>query len=427
MAPKTTEQNDASDLDLAKLGGLAHVYATDKIFPLPTFPGFYTLTGGIMSGKTTLLKLWMQTVKVNKQARYSYFSLADMKDTAALVRVLKNSLDTSQSALLHYVFLDDASALSDWDKAINECLNNNLLQQVVLVVADVDYSITAKAKQLFATLYQYNIHLTSLSFHEVVLLKNPNKEIEQINLLEEFNQYLLHGGNLNAINDMAKSGKILDTTLKNYMHRLKKLILKHGRHENFLQEIFDAMIKHYDSPITWNELSHELSIEHPKTIQDYITLLATYDAVFIQSALGANQRDAAPKKARKLMFTDPFIFHAVRAWLNPVNDVFNTQISPIQNDLALSAKLVTACVITHFSRHFSTFYIKAQGMIDLAYLANNKVYPIVVHWNNHFQAKDLKQILKYPNGKILTKMQRSGVIEHIRTEPVPYALWKLGV
>ena len=61
-----------------------------------------------------------------------------------------------------------------------------------------------------------------------------------------------------------------------------------------------AIIKHYGSRVTWNGMSHSLSIDHPKPVSDYISLLESMDAVFVQSAIQENKLSAAVKKARKV-------------------------------------------------------------------------------------------------------------------------------
>jgi hypothetical protein len=47
------------------------------------------------------------------------------------------------------------------------------------------------------------------------------------------------------------------------------------------------------------------------------------DAVFIQPALVEDKLTAAPKKARKLMFTDPFIFHSAAIIQHDSNSPFS--------------------------------------------------------------------------------------------------------
>jgi len=61
-------------------------------------------------------------------------------------------------------------------------------------------------------------------------------------------------------------------------------------------------------------------------VADYVTLLVSMDAAFVQAALMEDKLMASPKKARKLIFTDPFIFHAMRAWLNPCEDPYREQL-----------------------------------------------------------------------------------------------------
>ena len=149
------------------------------------------------------------------------------------------------------------------------------------------------------------------------------------------------------------------------------------------------------------------------------------DAVFIQPALLEDKLAAAPKKARKLMFSDPFVFHAVRAWLNPCKDPFNQQVLPALNNPDWAARLTEACVITHYRRKFPTYYIKAEGEIDIAYLDENRFWPVEIKWTKQLRPKTLKQISKYPNSLILTQSKKSGKIKDIPTIPLPLALLRL--
>jgi predicted AAA+ superfamily ATPase len=149
------------------------------------------------------------------------------------------------------------------------------------------------------------------------------------------------------------------------------------------------------------------------------------DAVFIQPALLEDKLAAAPKKARKLIFSDPFIFHAVRAWLNPCQDPFNQQVLPALNNPDWAARLTEACVITHYRRKFPTYYIKAEGEIDIAYIDKNRFWPVEIKWTKQLRPKQLKQISKYPNSLILTRSKQIGKIRNIPTMPLPLALLRL--
>ena len=49
-----------------------------------------------------------------------------------------------------------------------------------------------------------------------------------------------------------------------------------------------------------------------------------------------------------------------------------------------------------------------------------------VKWTRQLRAKDLKQIVKYPNGRILTRSRHCAEILGIPTEPLPLAMLCLG-
>ena len=126
------------------------------------------------------------------------------------------------------------------------------------------------------------------------------------------------------------------------------------------------------------------------------------------------------------MFTDPFIFHAISAWMNPEQELFNSKGAGVALDPDLAARLVESCVVTHYRRYFPTYYIKAAGEVDVAYVHQNRFYPIEVKWTHQLRPKSLKQIVRYPNGRILTRARRRGTIQGIPTEPLPLALFRLG-
>ena len=245
-------------------------------------------------------------------------------------------------------------------------------------------------------------------------------------IYREFDQYLLHGGYLTAINDMAEYGQLNKTTLNTYSDWIRGDVMKRGKQENYLREIMTAIIKRYNSQVTWNALARDLSIDHPKTVADYIDVLVNMDAVFVQSALLEDKLVAAPKKARKLMFCDPFIFHAINAWIKPVAEPWNAQILPLIQDPEWASRLVEAAVITHHRRFFPTYYIKARGEVDIAYIDNGQCCPVEIKWTNQLRPKDIKQISQYPQGEIWTKNKSWGDINTVKTYPLPLKLLQTG-
>ena len=244
-------------------------------------------------------------------------------------------------------------------------------------------------------------------------------------LFVQFQSYLIHGGYLTAINELSRNQAISSSTLNTYADWVRGDMMKRGKQEEYLREILSAVMSRYCSQISWNSLAKDLSIDHPKTVADYIHNLSNMDALIVQSAIIEHKLVAAPKKAKKLFFADPFIYHALQNWLHPKLQPFEEQIQPVVLDPISSGKLAEACVVSHFSRYYPTYYIKAEGEVDIAYVDDNKVWPVEVKWTEQLRPKDLKQIKKYPNSRIFAKSNSINSVQSVATEPLPLALLRL--
>jgi len=443
------EQFFQNDPHLKALGKQLLVYRSPLLKELPRYQeGIYTIGGGRQVGKTTLLKQWMADLLKSGVApeRIVYFTGELIDDHHSLVRLLMETLEQMPSTDLRYLLLDEVTYIRQWDKGIKYLADAGILENTVMVLTGSDLVIIQEARMRFpgrrGAADIVDFHLYPLNFSETVQLKTglaseisarlldsqvtpPGDAVRK--LYEAFDNYLIHGGFLTAINDMATHQCILPHTFSTYSDWIRGDVLKRGKHEHYLREVLDAMVKRYGSQVTWNALARDLSIDHPKTIADYTALLESMDAVIIQPAILEDKLTAAPKKARKLMFSDPFIFHAVRAWLRPTKDPYKQQVMPFMSDPDWVSKLVEACVIGHYRRYFPTYYIKAEGEVDIAYVDQNRFWPVEIKWSRQLRPKDLKQVAKYQNSRILSKALHSGVIRGVPVEPLPLTLFRLGL
>jgi predicted AAA+ superfamily ATPase len=410
-----------------------YVFRSALLGQLPTkTPGIYLLSGGRQIGKTTLLKQWMLQLlnqKVPPKA-IAFFSGELIDDHHMLLHLLQQQLSEMKNEKIKYLILDEVSYIKDWDKGIKFAADSGLLEDTVLIITGSDMIFIQEARSRFpgrrGKAVVQNFHLFPLSFREFVQLKRSTTDRPRIDdLYSDFNQYLIHGGYMTAINDYAKERRILESTLITYSDWIRGDILKQGKHEGYLREILGAITKRYGSQVTWNTLAKDLSIDHPNTVADYIHLLASIDAVYIQSALIEDRLMSAPKKAKKLMFTDPFIYHAVSYWLKPVREPYEQQILTVVQMPEIVSTLVEACAITHYRRFYPTYYIKGEGEIDIAYIKGDRFWPVEIKWTQQLQRSELKQFAKYPNGVILTKKKETNFLDSFPTEPLPLALFNL--
>lgn len=436
------------DPQLRRLHAVKYQYASPIIDELPRKTGgIYSLTGGRQIGKTTLLKQWMQkllNLGVDPNL-IAYFSGELIDDHHVLLRLLQEEIQAFPHGTMGYIIVDEITYIREWDKALKYLADAGFLDKVELVITGSDAVIIQEARMRFpgrrGKANKVDFHLHPLSFREFTKLTKPHKKIVDIlaiksseianysfsagvidTLYQAFFEYLQHGGYLTAINELADSHIISTSTLNTYVDWLRGDMLKRGKQENYLREIFQAIIKRYGCQVSWNALAKDLSIDHPQTVAEYIQFLSSMDAAFVQFALLEDKLTAAPKKARKVIFNDPFIFHAIRSWLHPVANPYQEQILTAINDVELCSHLVEACVVNHFSRNYPTYYIKAVGEVDIAYIREERFWPVEIKWTSQIRAKDLQQITKYRNGIILVKNRDFGEFNGVKTIPLPLYL-----
>lgn len=431
--PKEFEDRDPQ---LRYLSRQPYIFHSALIEDLPRdIPGIYTLAGGRQIGKTTLLKQWMLYLLKKKVPPKSIAFLSGelIQDQFMLIHLLQRQLENMPQGRMKYLILDEVNYIKDWDKAIKYAADAGLLDETALVLTGSDTSFIKEARMRFpgrrgkAPLVDF--HYYPLSFREAIFLKLNLKSEEDLSietLYREFEAYLIHGGFLTAINDLAQNKIISSATLTTYSDWIRGDMLKRGKQEHYLREIISGILKRYGSQVTWNSLSKDQAIEHPQTIYDYTTLLEEMDAVFVQKALMEEELMGAPKKARKIYFADPFIFHALQAWIHPETDPYKTQILAQMSNPQNVAHWVEGCAVTHYRRFHPTFYIKgSDGEVDIAYIKDKKFWPVEIKWSNQIHLKDFKQLAKYKNSLLLTKRKDTDFLGQMPALPLPLALFRL--
>lgn len=432
-----------NDHHLRLLKEQPYIYENPIIAELPReTPGIYTLGGGRQIGKTTLLKQWITTLLAGGiEADSIHFYTGELiDDHHSLVSLLQTRADTAPEQKLNYTIIDEITYIKGWDKGIKFAADAGYFRNSIVILTGSDLTLMQAARMTFpgrrGKADKVDFHVYPLTFKEYLTLKkypiepllNASIDIasEEITpLYDELDLYIQHGGYLTAINDIARNGEISLATLKTYSDWIRGDVLKRNKQERYLHEILSAIIKRYNKQVSWHTLADDVSIDSHKTVSEYCELLATMDALFIQRALLEDKLVAAPKKARKLSFTDPFIYHAMKRWLNPTQNP-QEQIIKDCHDPAISSELIESIVSTHYRRYYPTFYIKGEGEIDVAYVNNNKFWPIEVKWRNQVRPKDIKQISKYQRACIYSKTNSIGEINGIPILPLPLALLKIG-
>lgn len=437
------------DLDphLRSLQELPLVYRFPLLENLPaSVPGIYSVTGGRQVGKTTLLKQYMADLLDAGTAprAVAYLPGEMIDDHHALVRVYSAYRESLGPDIRPVFFLlDEVTYIKDWDRGVKFLADGGLLDDTVLVLTGSDTVLIRDAGTRFpgrrGRADRVDFHLFPLTFAEYVALKegighddvrrraaSRREAGEQQGLERMFTSYLTHGGYLTAINDLEAGGTIYPGTVRTYGDWIRGDVLKRGKREHYLREILAAMCTRVGSQVTWNSLARDLSIDHPSTVADYIELLARMDAAVIQCALRQDTLSGAPKKARKLHFSDPFIFHAIRSWLRGTVNPYQEQIRPLLENAESLGALVESCAVSHFNRFYPTYYIKEAGEVDIAYIYDGRFWPVEVKWTRQLRPGDFKQAAKYSNSVICSRSGLPAAVHGIPCRPLVNTLLQLG-
>jgi predicted AAA+ superfamily ATPase len=442
---ETTDLFARADPHLRRLSGLRHVHTSPIIGQLPARePGIYTLGGGRQVGKTTLLKQWMLHLLRGglPSAAVAFISGELIDDHHALVRIVTQILSGFPVDQVSCLVLDEVTYIRDWDKGVKFLADAGMLGRTVLVLSGSDLGFVKDARTRFpgrrGKADVADFHLQPLSFRESLQVKGTldaaqwqavaagqSTESTTEALFHAFDEYLAHGGYMTALNDLASQGRILPATYATYSDWIRGDMRKRGKNEQALRELLGALIRQYGSQVTWHSLSSATGIEHHATMADYVDLLGRMEALLVVPALVEHRLAAAPKKARKVFFSDPFVRHSIRAWLEPGADPFGAVTCSAIADPQQAAALVDSVVAAHYGRHYPLYYIKAEGEVDVAYVEKGRFCPVEVKWTTQMRPADLRQVRQYPNALILTKARTPGRLEGIPTQPVPLALAQL--
>ena len=389
-------------------------------------PGVFLISGGRQVGKTTFCKqLILQQLEKGIITPDSVLFLTGelIDDHHALLRLVSSFSESFEGHQL--LIVDEVNYISNWDKAIKFIVDAGYAEQMTIILTGSDSQIIKTSMQRFAgrrgQCDQVDFTFHPLSFSETMKLTRPNlaSAIDDISakavldfssyseelhreLQSGLEQYLYHGGYLPAINHYHDHKFISEAVFNTYAHWIVGDVLKHNKQEHYLMELLKGIYESGHTQITWNSLSRYLSIEHHQTVSDYAGILEAMHVIHVQQAFQEHKLSGAPKKSRKIYFSDPFITHAVSRMLgfDPVtgdNPLKNTGIHP-------SSILIENSCVAHAKRHFPTYFIKGnKGEVDLVTVHGQRFLPMEIKWTNQLRAHELKQISTYARGLILTK------------------------
>lgn len=384
-------------------------------------PGIYMLTGGRQVGKSTSCKQLIKHSLLKNQYQPQnmlYLPCDEIYDASDLSQILRLFFESTCGEPF-FLIIDEVTFVQNWERTIKALADEGYFKKGFCLLTGSDTLILKEAAMSFpgrrgmADLVDF--HLYPLSFREYVDLRAPGAISEKYQTY--FHDYLICGGYLPAINDLAEFNEIQPATYLTYEQWIRGDFLKQRKNEETLLNVLLALMTIGVSQVSYTKLAQKIGIIHKDTCIDYCRLLERMDVMISLQAFDQNKQQGSPRKDQKFHFQDPFIYNTIFRWLTK------------EGYLGLDKReenLVEACVASHCHRLCKTFYFKGQGEIDVIYLKNHEPHAVEIKWASQIRPNDLK-MLKHFSHRILLSKNTTGQIDETNLIPVSQYLYELAM
>jgi hypothetical protein len=200
------------------------------------------------------------------------------------------------------------------------------------------------------------------------VLSNYMRNVQFLSELNELlEKYLITRDFPNAIRDFVKYGKVGENTISDFISSIISDVNKLRRSETFFKLAIKGIIERTANDFSYHTLSKSFGVGTVKTTISYVELLQKLYLLKVLEQIDP-EGNMLTMKENKFYFIDPFIYRAFSFWT--------------LTNLPDETKLIESVVISHLSRIYDTFYIKAKGEIDAVIKSKEEIIGFEVKFGN---------------------------------------------
>jgi len=435
----------------------------------------YSVRGPRQVGKTTLVKVVIKDLieKNTNPIDILYYACDLIRTPGMLYNLLEtyHSWNRTLSEGRIRIFLDEISSIPEWQKAIKRFVdqygNKNIMfyltsshsldiersterlpgrtgeregistHKILLPMKFSEYA-EIRMPGIYAKVKEHGLDDQAIRSKELVMLAKgeaPQSLKALLPLVPEldrlFDEYLLTGGIMFAVNSFVNTKQIPQTLYELYIMQLMGDISRVGRDERTAKQIIASIVSRIGSRSSWNKIAKENGIPSTPTVGQYAGIL---QSMFILDVFHRIDEKLQPMQAseKKVHIINPFIFHALRSWsLNPAGDSFKAAIDFL-GSTENKSKLVEGVVGDHLARaaynlkptdlyDVSTpvFYWRTKKGNEIDYIIKheNKIYAFDVTYQNQLASHEYIALKRFGKGCMISKSQFASTA-NIVTVPV---------
>ncbi len=388
--------------------------------------GILILRGPRRIGKTTLLKLLIKRLllkeKIEKENVF-FFPCDTLKDYKELEETLRLYLDyiRSKNQKRLFIFLDEISFVSDWQRGIKLLADTGKFKNVLILltgsnVLDFKYS-SERLPGRRGDIFPWDLTFLPLTFQEFINLIEPkliNTPLaSSLSLLPKFQKlftdYLISGGFPLTINEYFTKGYISTQTYEIFLAWIEGDLHKVGKSENSAYQILSRIFTHLTTPVSFYKISKEAGIASHTTTEEYLDILEKMFVIFRLPYFSLEEKRLYFRKNSKFYFVDPFIFNTLLAKIKGFTSESFAYNNRFIQDFKNWPLLIENALASHLKRRFINLYfgraskdkeIDFVGFDKEKYIFFEAKYQKKVKENDFFWTKE---ILKKEKLTVLTQ------------------------
>jgi hypothetical protein len=424
----------------------------------------YSLRGPRQVGKTTLIKLKIrELLRKGVDGRRIFYWACDQVDSfEKLTSIINEYLGWARrfSKDRLYLFLDEVSAVKDWQRSVKYLYDTGKLTDCLVVLTGSHSLDLVKATESLAGRRGEVDKLVdnipdkiflAAKFSEYVETRNVDilHVLRSLNLLSTRNRlhvlyslaegkipdsihefkpylkdlegflddYLITGGIPRAVNSYVSRGMIPDVIYSDYVNLILRDIMRWGGNEAYLRQIILRVIETMSSQVSWNALKGGTEISTHDTARWYVDVLKNNFVVSYIHQLNRDKGVPYYRKAKKIYFEDPFIFHALKWWTFGGGSPFAESLDFLK-DSENKSKLIESVVCNHLIRLLfnmkpspqfeyitKIFYWESSKKREVDFVAKMEAafLPIELKYQSSIQRSDAYGIIDFLKGGMAHK------------------------
>jgi len=409
----------------------------------------YTLRGPRQIGKTTSLKIMIRDLlarpDIHKE-QVMYYSCDNIDTYKELIELLETYLNYTQKLAIpsgkHFIFLDEITAIPDWQKGIKYLVDQGSLAGALMILTGSNAKDLRRGVERLpgrrGPAESPDRVMLPMRFAEFVRLLRPDladrvpQNVDPFDLKPEgfrdllalrpfgkdlsllFDQYLTTGGFITAINAYFSEREIGYAVYETYQQWLRGDIARSGRSERTARQIIRELVKMSSSAFGWDTIAKKIDVASHKTISEYMEELEDLFALKILFQVDVHTGTPKVKKMKKAYFIDSFLYWTFLGWVENWMAYPQNVKSRLVN-AELKSRLVEQVVANElFYRvdqrdwlNSNVFFWKNSGEIDFIVLRERNMIPVEVKYQKGADFSDFKVIHKlgFKRGLLVTADQ----------------------